>query len=80
MATETAQTVTEVMTDNKFSVTAMTVKVGQPLTINAKNNGQAIHNWDLLDKNGVSGTTKTESAAARPIGLDYNDVLAGRQV
>lgn len=55
-----AETINENMTDNKFSVTAITVKVGQPLTINAKNNGQAIHNWDLLDKDGVSGTTKTD--------------------
>jgi plastocyanin len=39
----------EVMTDNKYSVTTMTSKAGQQVTVNLKNNGQAIHNYHITD-------------------------------
>jgi plastocyanin len=54
-----AQTVTEVTTDDKFSVTAISAKVGQPLTINVQNKGQAIHNWALSDDAGKAAATGT---------------------
>ena len=59
-STGAAQTVNEVMTDNKFSVTAISAKVGQPVTVDADNKGTAIHNFALIDTSGVSGTTKTD--------------------
>ena len=57
------QTVTEVTTDDKFSVTAINVKVGQPLTITVQNKGAAIHNWALTDAAGkaaASGQNATQ--------------------
>jgi|SRR5579875_609390 len=43
---------TEVTTDNKFSVTDIVVPVGQPVTIDVQNKGNAIHNMDILDQSG----------------------------
>jgi plastocyanin len=45
----------ETMTDNKFSVTSMTSKAGQQVTINVKNNGNAIHNFHITDVKDASG-------------------------
>lgn len=54
-----ANKVTEVTTDNKFSVTAMTATVNVPFTVTVENHGTAIHNWALADTAGVTGTTMT---------------------
>lgn len=43
------------MTDNKFAVTSMTSKAGQPVTISLKNNGSAIHNFHITDVKDDSG-------------------------
>ncbi|MHB8577036.1 MAG: cupredoxin domain-containing protein [Dehalococcoidia bacterium] len=40
-------TTTEVTTDNKYSLTKITIKAGQPATVTVDNKGAAIHNWDL---------------------------------
>ena len=45
----------EVTTDNKFSQPSLTVKAGQPVTMTLKNNGQAIHNWHLLNVSDAEG-------------------------
>lgn len=57
-----AQTaVTEVTTDNKFSLTNITVPAGQPVTLTLRNDGQAIHNWHVLDVKSADGKDiKTE--------------------
>jgi plastocyanin len=56
------QTVTEVTTDDKFSVTTINAKVGQPLTITVQNKGAAIHNWALTDAAGKAAATGTTAA------------------
>jgi plastocyanin len=56
-----AQTVTEVTTDNKFSVTSISAKVGQQVTVSVQNKGSAIHNFDITNASGAAtGTTKTD--------------------
>lgn len=48
-------TLSEVTTDNKFSQTSFTIKAGQSYTLNLKNDGQAIHNWHVLNVKGADG-------------------------
>jgi plastocyanin len=50
-------TINEVATDNVFSVKAVSVPVGQEITLNLDNKGQAAHNWNLT---GVAGDPKTD--------------------
>jgi plastocyanin len=40
-------TITQVMTDNAYSVTNMVIPAGQPVTVIVQNKG-AIHNWHVL--------------------------------
>lgn len=42
----------EVATDNKFSVTQMAITAGTPATVNFANQGQAIHNYEVLGPDG----------------------------
>lgn len=58
-ASNAPQEVTEVTTDDKFSVTQINTKVGQPLKITVQNKGQAIHNWALSDAAGKAAATGT---------------------
>ncbi len=47
-------------TDNKFDKTELTVRANQPVTLTLQNQGQAIHNWHVLnvkDKDGKDITT-----------------------
>jgi plastocyanin len=46
---------TEKITDNKFSITSMTVPADQQVTVTVENDGAAIHNWHMLDVKGVQG-------------------------
>src|SRR5579883_362782 len=39
----------ETTTDNKFSATSFTIAAGKQTTLDLKNDGQAVHNWHLLD-------------------------------
>src|SRR4051812_35245166 len=55
LAAAGAQTITEITTDNKFSETKLTVKAGQPISLTVKNNGAAVHNWDLLNQKDANG-------------------------
>jgi plastocyanin len=50
-----AATFTLIATDNKYSETKLTAKAGQPISLTLKNNGSAIHNWDLLDQKDANG-------------------------
>lgn len=50
-----AQHLTEIATDDKYSQTSFTVKAGQPIELTLNNNGQAIHNWHLLNVKDVDG-------------------------
>jgi mono/diheme cytochrome c family protein/plastocyanin len=54
----------ETTTDNKFSTTDMVVSVGQPVTVNVDNAGQAMHNWDVLD---ASGAPSLKDASGKAI-------------
>lgn len=45
----------EITTDNQFSATSLTFAAGAPITINLKNNGQAVHNFFILDSKDASG-------------------------
>jgi plastocyanin len=45
----------ETTTDNKFSTTSYTIKVGQQVTMVVHNNGQAMHNWHLLNQKSDDG-------------------------
>jgi plastocyanin len=51
-----APTITEVMTDNAYSVTNMVIPAGKPVTVIADNRG-AIHNWHVLGVTDDSGKT-----------------------
>ena len=55
LAASGAQHLTEVTTDNKYSQTSFTVKTGQPVELTLTNNGQAIHNWHLLNVKDADG-------------------------
>src|SRR5579875_2359485 len=44
-----ATSLTEITTDDKFSKTNFNVPAGQAITITVTNQGQAIHNWHVLD-------------------------------
>ncbi len=46
---------TETTTDNAFKKTTFNVPAGQQITLTLTNNGQAIHNWHLLDVKDDSG-------------------------
>ena len=46
---------TETTTDNKFSTTSFTVNAGQQVTMTVKNDGQALHNWHLLNVKSTDG-------------------------
>jgi plastocyanin len=53
--------VTMIATDNKFSLTAITIPVNTEITFTLENKGQAIHNWHVLnlkDKDGKDITTQ----------------------
>ncbi|HLZ72705.1 MAG TPA: cupredoxin domain-containing protein [Dehalococcoidia bacterium] len=50
-----AQALTETATDNKYSETQFTVKANQPVALTLKNEGQAVHNWHLLDATDAGG-------------------------
>lgn len=57
--------VTEIATDNKFSVTATAVPANQEVTLQLENQGQALHNWRLLgakDKDGKDVATQLLAA------------------
>jgi plastocyanin len=56
-AVEVVTTINEVATDNVFSIKAINVPVGQEITLNLDNKGQAAHNWNLT---GVAGDPKTD--------------------
>lgn len=54
-------TITMVATDNKFSLTEITIPVNTEITFTLDNKGQAIHNWHVLnlkDKDGKDITTQ----------------------
>ncbi len=55
LAAAGAQTVTEIATDNKYSQTQFTVKANQDVALTLKNQGQAVHNWHLLDATDADG-------------------------
>ena len=46
---------TETTTDNKFSTTSFTVNAGQQVTMTVKNDGQALHNWHVLNVKSTDG-------------------------
>ena len=46
---------TEVATDNRFSVTAMTVAANQPVSVTLTNNGAAVHNWAVQGVKNAAG-------------------------
>jgi plastocyanin len=48
-------TMTIISRDNKFDITKLTVPVNQPITLTLENNGQAVHNWHLLDVKDAAG-------------------------
>jgi plastocyanin len=53
--------VTMIATDNKFSLTEITIPVNTEITFTLENKGQAIHNWHVLnlkDKDGKDITTQ----------------------
>jgi plastocyanin len=52
---QTSTPANEVTTDNKFSVTNYTVEAGKAVTIDIRNNGQAVHNFDILNVKDPSG-------------------------
>lgn len=49
-------TATIVSTDNTFDTTTLTVPAGQPITVTFENQGQAIHNWHVLNVKDAAGT------------------------
>ncbi len=55
LAAAGAQTLTEIATDNKYSQTQFTVKANQDIALTLKNQGQAVHNWHLLDATDADG-------------------------
>ncbi|HZQ39124.1 MAG TPA: cupredoxin domain-containing protein [Dehalococcoidia bacterium] len=55
LAAAGAQTLTEIATDNKYSQTTFTVKANQDVALTLKNQGQAVHNWHLLDATDADG-------------------------
>ena len=55
LAAAGAQRLVEVATDNSYSQTTFTVKAGQPLELTLTNNGEALHNWHLLNVKDVDG-------------------------
>ena len=55
LAAAGAQTLTEIATDNKYSQTTFTVKANQDVALTLKNQGQAVHNWHLLDVMDANG-------------------------
>jgi uncharacterized cupredoxin-like copper-binding protein len=55
LAAAGAQSLTEIATDNKYSQTQFTVKANQDLALTLKNQGQAVHNWHLLDATDADG-------------------------
>ncbi len=50
-----SQPATQVTTDNKFSTTAYTVEVNEPIVIPIKNQGTALHNMHILEVKDASG-------------------------
>lgn len=44
-----------VTTDNKFNITRMTVPANQQVTVTVRNDGQALHNWHLLNVRDAGG-------------------------
>jgi plastocyanin len=46
---------TEVATDNKFAQTAYVLDAGASYTLTLVNEGQAIHNWHILNAKGSDG-------------------------
>lgn len=55
LAAAGAQTLNEVTTDNKYSSTSLTAKPNQDIALTQTNNGQAVHNWHLLDAKDANG-------------------------
>lgn len=55
LAAAGAQALTEIATDNKYSQTSFTVKANQDVALTLKNQGQAVHNWHLLDATDADG-------------------------
>lgn len=49
LAAAGAQRLVEIATDDRYSQTHFTVKAGQAVALTLTNNGQAIHNWHLLN-------------------------------
>jgi plastocyanin len=47
---------TQVSTDNAFSVTSLTVPANAEVWLTLQNDGQAIHNWRVLDAKRVDGS------------------------
>ena len=44
-----------VTTDNKFNITRMTVPANQQVTVTVRNDGQALHNWHVLNVKDAAG-------------------------
>ncbi len=51
--------IVEEMGDNFFKLKTVTIPANKPITLTVKNDGQAVHTWTLIDKQGFTGTTDT---------------------
>jgi plastocyanin/mono/diheme cytochrome c family protein len=48
-----------IATDNRFNVNRMGIPAGQPVTVQFQNNGQALHNWHVLNVQSAQGQPVT---------------------
>jgi len=61
---------TVVTTDNKFSITNIGINAGTAATVTQQNQGQALHNWEVLSPDGI---TVLKDDSGKPIATQVQD-------